>query len=417
MNKMTIAASLFFLIPLLLAAGPAGWHADPAIVASLTKDRPDVVYDESKVPPYVLPDVMLAGDGSRITTIDQWSKRRTELLELFRSQMYGRVPDAPVDVKYEVLSEDPHALNGAATLRRVAIHVACQGREHSFTFALYLPNGVKKPAPVLLLIDNRGHSTTRPARPDLNGFWPVEEIIGRGFGTASFYTSDVAPDNAQHFREGVIRVFEGDRATRPADAWGAIGAWAWGASRVMDYLANDPRVDPGHVAIIGHSRGGKTALWAAAQDDRFAAAYANASGCGGSSIARRKFGETVARINQHFPYWFCENYKRYNDRENDLPFDQHELVALIAPRPVYFAAMTNDLWADPHGSFLTLSAASPVYALWGESPFPADPMPPVGEQLIAGNRGWHMHEGKHDLILFDWQKFMDFTNQAWKLRH
>lgn len=441
-----VAAATADSPPAIAATRSAGdWQADPAVVARLSHSRPGVLYEEAKVPAYTLPDVLTSRDGSKVATRQQWPQRRAELMELFRSQMYGRRPDKPQDLKFDVLAEDRNALGGAATRRHVSIRVARDGKEHAFDLLTFTPNAMKEPAPFFLFIDNRWRVTTRPAKEvETSGFWPVKQIIARGYGTAAFYTGDVAPDDKDRFREGVIRLYENHATaggsgggaggggesgggglggagatTRPAparDAWAAVAAWGWGASRALDYLETDPKVDAKRVAIVGHSRGGKAALWAAAEDERFAAVFPNAAGCGGPAIARRRFGERIGMINARFPHWFCDNFKRYDDREDDLPFDQHALVALVAPRAVYMAGGSQDLWLDPRGCYLALAAASPVYGLFDQPPVSESTMPDTGEQLIVGNRGYHMRAGGHDLTAFDWAKFTDFTDTLWPRR-
>jgi acetyl esterase/lipase len=204
-------------------------------------------------------------------------------------------------------------------------------------------------------------------------------------------------------------MFEGDvHEARPGNAWGALAAWAWGASRAMDYLETNPRVDKSRVAVLGHSRGGKAALWAGAEDERFAIVISNESGEGGAALSRRDFGETLARITESFPHWFAANYRRFAGRPQDLPVDQHMLVALSAPRAVYVASADGDLWSDPRGEFLSQVHASPVVALWGDKPIAPGDMPPLDRALIAGRRGYHVRTGIHNLTPYDWQRFIDF---------
>jgi hypothetical protein len=205
-------------------------------------------------------------------------------------------------------------------------------------------------------------------------------------------------------------LFEGtvDRP-RPRNAWAALAAWGWGASRAMDYFDTHPRVNARRVAVLGHSRGGKAALWAGAEDERFAIVISNESGEGGAALGRREFGETLAAITRSFPHWFADKYKDFAGRATDLPVDQHMLVALSAPRAVYVASADADLWSDPRGEFLSLVHSSPVFALWGDKPIRAAEMPPLDRPLVVGRRGYHVRTGPHNLTLYDWDRFVDFA--------
>lgn len=422
------------LMAILLASDALGagtpWRADEALVERLSQKRPGVQLREADVPKYKLPEVLRTADGELVSSSKQWPARREEILEQFRKTIYGRSPAKPQALQFELIKEDKAALDGAATLRRIAIHSRQGDRRHCFELSLFLPNARKEPVPVFLLINNRPVENTDPTRAKQSEFWPVEELIARGYGMATFHNAELAPDDVEFFTHGVIGLFEGGPTTRPAtlpvsprtkrartrpaaDAWGAIGAWAWGASRAMDYFETDPRVDAKRVAVVGHSRGGKTALWAGAQDDRFALTISNDSGTAGAALHRRAYGERIRAINRN-THWFNQTYKTYNDRDGELPVDQHMLIAAIAPRAVYVSSATEDLWADPRGEFLSLAHASPAYALFGHTPIAPDPMPAADEPLIAGPRGYHIRTGAHDLTKYDWLRFADFADALWQ---
>jgi hypothetical protein len=277
--------------------------------------------------------------------------------------------------------------------------------------SLFVPNNVKKPVPAFLLI-NLGSKNLDPARKEKGENWPAEEIIARGYATAAFSNGDVDPDNFDEFKNGIHGLL--DAGARPGDAWGTLAAWAWGASRCMDYLVSDKDIAKDKVAVIGHSRGGKTALWAGAEDQRFAMVVGNESGAGGASLARRRFGETVARLNTAFPHWFCTNYRKYGNNEDALPVDTHELLALIAPRALYLDCAAEDLWGDPKGTYLALYNALPVFKLFDAKTSISEAMPPLNFQVSSGKLGFHIREGEHNLKLKDWNFIMDFADKVLK---
>jgi hypothetical protein len=396
-------------------AQPAGWRADPNAIAANAKQHPEFNFDESRVPEYTLPDV-LAGGAGVVRTSDKWPARRAEILDLFREHVYGRSASLPQELRFKVIEEDPSAMSGAATLRRVAVMSANNGREFVFQLTMFVPNAGQGRVGLFLFLNNRAESNTDPTRKEKSGFWPAEQVIARGYGIAAIQVEALALDDRFRYRDAAIWLFEGSLtppSQRPANAWGALAAWAWGASRAMDYLVTDARVDPARVAVVGHSRGGKAALWAGAEDQRFSMVIANESGEGGAALSRRPFGETLARITTSFPHWFNETYATFAGRVDALPVDQHMLLALIAPRALYVASADEDLWADPRGEFLSLAHSSPVYALWGDPQIGAD-MPPLEQPLIAGRRGYHVRRGPHNLTPYDWDRFADFADKVWR---
>ncbi|MBO9154757.1 prolyl oligopeptidase family serine peptidase [Chitinophaga sp. GCM10012297] len=365
-------------------------------------------YDESKVPAYTLPDPLLTLSGQAVKDARTWENaRRPEVLRLFEDNIYGQMPRDFDSIRFITTREDARAMGGKALLKETRIDVYRGGQSVSIHLTLFVPGKASRPVPVFLLINNRGKNNTDADRKTKSPFWPAEMVTDSGYAIAAFHVSDLAPDDASAYASGLLRLYP--EQLRAPNGMKAIGAWAWGASRVMDYFMKEKLVDTKKVVLVGHSRGGKTSLWAAAQDQRFAICVTNCSGNTGAALARRQFGERIKRINTSFPHWFSDNYKKYNDRENDLPVDQHMLIALIAPRPVYATNATKDLWADPTGTFLSLKNAEKVFALYGlRSALPAAP-PPVNQAVENSILGYHNREGVHDMTEFDWRHFIRFA--------
>ena len=393
-------------------------------------------YDEALVPQYTLPSALTMSDGRRVETPEQWyNERRPQLLHLFETEMYGKVPPRPSDLHFKVVEEDTGIFGGTATRRQINIYFRAD-EQHYMTLLLYLPNQVEGPVPVILGANFKGNPSinpdpgilypdeeqiqryqvyTRVERGSMSNRWPVGMILSRGYGLATFCKNDLDPEYDDSFQNGVHGLFykEGQNYPEP-DEWGSIGAWSWGYSRALDYLETDPRVDAAKVAVIGHSRLSKTALWTAVRDERFAMAFPNNPGCGGAAISRRRFGETVGIIIQHYHYWFCGNFQKYQDNEDDLPFDQHELLALMAPRPVYVGSGQYDKWSDPKGEFLALVEASKVYEFLGLKGLGTTENPGPWHPLSDGLVGYHMRSGPHDLTTWDWAQYLDFADKHLK---
>jgi hypothetical protein len=346
-------------------------------------------------------------------------------MALFETEVYGRTPTLKADLVFSLASSDTNALDGRAIRKEVVLRISREDKDLSMILLIYLPK-VSAPVPVLLGLNFEGNHTIHDdpgisiseswkAREHQRGqdslSWPVEMIIDRGFALATLYYGDIDPDFDDGFRNGIHPLFYEPGQIKPrADEWGSIGAWAWGLSRAADYLVTDPAIDPGKLIVLGHSRLGKAALWAGAQDNRFAVVISNNSGCGGAALSKRIFGETVGAINTTFPHWFCVNFHKYNHNEAALPVDQHMLVALIAPRPVYIASAAEDHWADPKGEFLGAFFASPVYKLLGTDGLAATDQPPLNKPVMS-TLGYHIRSGGHDITSYDWNVYMDFAEK------
>jgi len=395
---------------------------------------PAANYDEAKVPKYELPDPLTMRDGTKVKSASDWiEKRRPEMLELFREHVYGRSPERPSGLKFKVIQNDATALDGRAIRREVLITFARKEATPEATLLIYLPRNTNGPVPAFLTINFDGNHTIHPdpgisitrswvrnikdwgiknnradtrSRGAKRSRWAVEKILTRGYALATIYYGDIDPDYDDGFSNGVHRLYPKPKP----DEWGSISTWAWGLSRCLDYLETDRDINASKVAVMGHSRLGKTALWTGAQDDRFALVISNNSGCGGASLSRREFGETVRRINTSFPHWFCDNFTKYNDRVNDLPVDQHMLIALSAPRPVYIASATGDRWADPKGEFLSGHHADPVYELFGLKGVGITRQP-AADHPVGHHIGYHLRTGKHDVTDYDWEEYLKFADR------
>lgn len=409
-------------------------QAQPTESAAAQQIRP-INQDEASVPAYVLPDPLQLPSGERLSDPSAWEMQRGLLVDRLAEVEYGRMPTDQVDVRMQEW-ERGETPNGKSERRQYRLTLARQDKTHQIDVILFLPRHTTSPVPCFLALNFRGnhgmtsdpqvrlpeswlpdgegvveHRATEAGRNLAEHRWPIDDITARGYGLVSAYYGDIDPDFDDGFANGVHALFPDWRSSEEhPDRWGSIAAWAWGLSRMADGLVSIPEVDANQMMVVGHSRLGKTALWAGANDTRFKLVYSNNSGCGGAALSKRIFGESVARINTSFPHWFCRNFRQYNDREEQLPLDQHWLIASIAPRPVYIASASEDLWADPKGEYLSGHYASPVYRLLGKKGL-ENPEMPESNGNIGEDIGFHLRPGKHDLTPYDWNYFMDFADR------
>lgn len=399
----------------------------------------DLNYDESKVPEYKLSDPLVLANGTRVKNKKTWiKKRRPEILQLFEQHVYGKAPAMLDKIRFSIKSVDEQALGGKATRKEIVVYFSEDDEGPKMEILLYLPNQIKGAVPVFLGLNFFGNHSIHPDREitlsgnwmmenDAFGIvnhrateasrgvrayrWPVARVLERGFGLATIYCGDLDPDFDGDFQNGIHPLFYSQGQQKSlSDEWGTIGAWAWGLSRAVDYFEQDSAVNAKKIIVMGHSRLGKASLWAGAQDQRFAMVVSNNSGCGGAALSRRQFGETVKQVNTQFPHWFCDNFKKYNDNEIVLPVDQHMLISLVAPRPVYIASAEGDNWADPRGEFLSAKHADPVYRLLGTDGMDADIMPGLNQPVMS-RIGYHIRPGKHNVTDYDWEQFMAFADK------
>lgn len=388
----------------------------------------EVNYDEAKVGSYTLPDPLRMADGRVVTNASMWRRlRRPEILEQFQREVYGRFLPRPAEVRFHPLREPQPALEGRAIRRDIQMDITGATQGTALTFTLYLPTGAQKPVPVFLgvhLFDTARDYLLPAVARRLPGSQPptgeeniaigrqvANRILEQGYGLASVDIQHLAADSATNYQAGVLRLFgRAQEGTASPEETGALGVWAWGLCRVLDYLESLPEVNARQVVVIGHSRMGKTALWAAANDERFAMAIANCSGCAGASLSRRNYGETLAIITKAFPFWFCGRLLVHANHVDGLPVDQHELIALIAPRPVYIASAVEDRWADPQGEFLAAWHAEPVYRLLNAGGLGVTSQP-AADRPVGDTIGYHLRSGQHDLTDYDWQQYLHFVDR------
>ncbi|MDZ4289033.1 MAG: acetylxylan esterase [Prosthecobacter sp.] len=398
-------------------------------------------YDEAKIVPYTLPELLVSQEGKPVTTAEAWTNlRRAEVLKLFEDHVYGRTPANWGKVSFKTLEVKKDALGGKATRKLVHISLPDYQTWAGMEVMLYIPNGLSKPAPCFAglsfggnhavstepdlplstrwmrpnkeksIVDNKA---TEASRGNESSRWALEMIVGQGFAVATAYYGDIEPDHAEGWKDGLRAALskDGDKTEWKDGEWGAIGAWAWGLSRILDYLETDSDIDAKHCAVIGHSRLGKTSLWAGAQDQRFAFVISNNSGEGGAATMRRDFGETTTVITKAFPHWFTKTYTQYAGNAAACPVDQHMLIALAAPRPIYIASAAEDQWADPKGEFLSGLNAESVYALFGKKGYGGVKEHPAIDKPIGDTIGYHIRTGKHDVTDFDWEQYLKFAKR------
>jgi hypothetical protein len=368
-------------------------------------------YDEAKVKPYTLPDPLVLAGGAPVSDAETWrQRRRPEIIRLYETEIYGRIPSKTPKVTWRVTETDPAARAGAAVMKRIVGTIGEAPDAPRINLTLYVPTGAKKPVPIILLVNFGGGASPPPATALPSGDPPVAaDILARGWGYATVVYQDIQPDRINTFDQGVIGATS--RQPPDPDEWGTISAWSWGVSRIIDYFESDNVVDARHIALFGHSRLGKTALWASALDERIAAVYASCSGEMGAALARRDWGETVDDMAQNFPFWFSGSFQKWVGRWNDMPVDAHMLIALSAPRPVFITGGTTDQWADPVGMFKAEVAAGSVYRLLGKKDLGVTELPPLDTPITTGDLGWHYHTGGHAATPADWKAFLEFLGK------
>ena len=397
----------------------ASFFACSVEARELKEGDKDVNYDETKIPAYDLPPLLVTAEGKRITDPEQWwNVRRPQILSLFSNIVYGRVPEpqSPVRIEFNVLESDSQFMDGRATRKDVEIRFTNDKGEAKMLVLVFVPNGHEGPVPAFL---NHSFSNTKSRDFDvhptqegrLRNGWPLGLFFERGYAFIAVYQQDLVRHNEVEFLRGIHPLFYADGQSFPkAYEWGVLSTVAWGAMRAMDYLETDDDIDQSRVAVMGHSKMGKAALWTAAQDQRFAMAISAQSGCAGAALWRRRSGETLEKMVTRFPYWLCRNSWKFVNQEDDLPIDQHMLLALIAPRPVYVHSALEDTWADPRGEYLSAFHASEVYRLLGKKGLENEASPGLWEPIVESDVGYHIRDGGHSIELYDWERFLDFAD-------
>ncbi|MEM7316494.1 MAG: acetylxylan esterase [Planctomycetota bacterium] len=384
----------------------------------------DVNYDESRLPKYDLPPLLLTAEGKQVTTADDWFNiRRPQIMGMFSNLIYGRVPKPADEIKvsYEVVKTDDEFMDGKATRKDVRIKFENKLGTAEMYVLVFVPKGAKKPVPCFLkhsFDDTKGDgfnaSTLRQGK--LRNGWPLGEFFDRGYGFVAVDQNDLVGHNEVGFLGGIHKLFYDHKGQSfpKAQEWGCLSTVAWGGMRAMDYLETDDDIDHKRVAVMGHSKMGKAAIWTGAQDQRFAMVISAQSGCAGAALWRRKSGETLKKMVTRFPYWLCRNAWKFVEQEDDLPVDKHMLLACIAPRPVYVHSGVEDTWADGRGEYLSAYHASEVYRLLGKKGLESEESPEVDKPILDSHVGYHIRNGGHSIKPFDWKAFMDFADRHLK---
>jgi hypothetical protein len=380
-----------------------------------------VNYNEAKVRRYVLPPLLRMQSGQPVRTVPDWrTKRRPELVRLFDREMYGRVPSTAPVIRWELKSSEQRSKGGVPVMTRHYVGTAAENPKLAIQLDVILPDKTRGPVPLILELGSPEgfHFPGFPPPPNTGPDW-TEQVIKRGWGYAILVPYTVQPDDGAGLSEGVIGIAAHGKP-RANDEWGALRAWAWGASRAYDLFANDPRIDRRRVAVEGLSRYGKTALVTMAYDRRFSIGFIGSSGAGGAKLLRRNYGEQVENLAASGEYhWFAPNFLNYAGPRtvDDLPVDAHELIALVAPRPLFIGAGTvehGDGWVDARGSFEAAKAATPAYRLLGVKGLVGKTYPTVGETRDAGRIAFRQQPDGHRNAL-NWPAFLAFAARQWGL--
>lgn len=378
-------------------------------------------YYEEKVPAYTMPDPLVLANGQPVRDAATWSKlRRPEILKGYESEIYGRVPASAPKVRWEVTGTEP-ALDGAALRKHLVGHFGNQPDGPLVNVMLYLPAKATGPVPVVLHVTFGGDAALPPPPPNpppgapvrrFSDGGPIVDILARGYAYAIVRYAEIQPDRPNTWKDGVIGLALAPGQEKPApDEWGTIAAWTWGLSRIMDYLETDPAVDVKRVALVGHSRLGKTVLWSGATDPRYALIYSSQSGEMGAALSRRDYGESVDDMAANYGYQFAGNLQKYVAHWNDLPHEGHLLISLTAPRPVMVSGGSGDQWSDPHGMFLGMVAAGPVWRLLGQPDLGTTEMPALDTPVGSDRMMFINHNGPHVISPLDWKTFLDFADR------